>query len=181
MTVMKAILVVCAFLLVASVRLASGFTVGGTTSCTSDSSASLVSKVIERTTTSTSTSRPSTLLRLFDSEQEQSGIVGDGGDDVTFDSSELYKSLNKRKRAIKSGVGKRYKVCTKRGFLNVHADPRSGPFATDNITGKLEDGQIVTSVGEPFGTWVQHDNGGWSISQFEGFTWLKPVEEEELD
>jgi len=104
MTVMKAILVVCAFLLVASVRLASGFTVGGTTSCTSDSSASLVSKVIERTTTSTS--RPSTLLRLFDSEQEQSGIVGDGGDDVTFDSSELYKSLNKRKRAIKSGVGK---------------------------------------------------------------------------
>jgi len=46
----------------------------------------------------------------------------------------------------------RYKVCTKRGFLNVHADPRSGPFATDNITGKLEDGQIVTSVGEPFGT-----------------------------
>jgi hypothetical protein len=76
---------------------------------------------------------------------------------------------------------KRYQVCTQKGFLNVHSDPRSGPFATDNLKNKLEEGDIVTSVGEPFGTWIQHDSGGWSISKFEGFTYLKPVDEEDLD
>ena len=75
----------------------------------------------------------------------------------------------------------RYQVCTQKGFLNVHSDPRSGPFATDNVTNKLEEGAIVTSVGEPFGTWIHHDSGGWSISKYEGHTWLKPVDEEDLD
>ena len=63
----------------------------------------------------------------------------------------------------------------------MHSDPRSGPFATDNITNKLEENAIVTSVGEPFGTWIQHDSGGWSISKYEGSTWLKPIDEEDLD
>ena len=83
--------------LLASVHLTSGF---GTRSNASASSALAVSKVAERTVIS------STSLHLFDSEQEQSGMVGDGGDDVTFDSSELYKSLNNRKIELEKGVGK---------------------------------------------------------------------------
>lgn len=75
----------------------------------------------------------------------------------------------------------RYVVQTKKGFLNVYKDPKKGPFCTDNIVGKLEEGHIVTSTGEPFGIWIQHDGGGWSVSQFEEFKWLKPLESEELE
>lgn len=120
------------------------------------------------------------VLFLFDNEQQEQ-CIGDSYADAATDCSSIFERLNERKLQLTKGVGKRYVVQTKKGFLNVYKDPKKGPFCTDNIVGKLEEGHIVTSTGEPFGIWIQHDGGGWSVSQFEEFKWLKPLESEELE
>jgi len=88
----------------------------------------------------------------------------------------LFESLRSRRQELAEGIGRKYIARTQRGFLNVHDTYQSGPFATDNIVGQLGEGQIVTSISK-FGDWIEHDAGGWSISRFEGFTWLEPLDE----
>lgn len=95
---------------------------------------------------------------------------------LTEDSASLLTSLKKRQDELKEGIGKRYITRTKIGFLNVHAEP-SDPFDTDNIVHQLEEGDIVTSTGAARGAWIRHDQGGWSISKYGGFTWLEPIDE----
>ena len=94
---------------------------------------------------------------------------------ASSEADDLYASLRARQDEIKAGGGIRYKVQTQRGFLNVHSEPED-PFATHNIVSQLQEGQIVTSVGPPSGTWVQHDAGGWSVREFGGFQWLVPID-----
>eukprot|EP00568_Trieres_chinensis_P011985 CAMPEP_0183295152 /NCGR_PEP_ID=MMETSP0160_2-20130417/3214_1 /TAXON_ID=2839 ORGANISM="Odontella Sinensis, Strain Grunow 1884" /NCGR_SAMPLE_ID=MMETSP0160_2 /ASSEMBLY_ACC=CAM_ASM_000250 /LENGTH=118 /DNA_ID=CAMNT_0025456585 /DNA_START=254 /DNA_END=610 /DNA_ORIENTATION=+ len=114
-------------------------------------------------------------LSLFDDEGEDVA-VGDTAD-IPSDSASLYEALKTRRDQIDQGIGKRYLSCSKKGPLNVHSDPKCGPYATHNIVGKLEQGQIVTSVGAPLGNWIHHDGGGWSLAKFEGHDALLPIEE----
>lgn len=118
------------------------------------------------------------LLHLGDDDQEVifggSGVLDSAN--TTDESSSLMKSLQKRKDELKQGIGKRYVARTQRGFLNVHYEP-TDPNDVDNVVGKLEEGQIVTSTGPTRGFWVPHDAGGWSISKYGGFTWLEPINE----
>ena len=96
--------------------------------------------------------------------------------DCISDSEELYRQLFARQAALDQGVGRRYVVRSKRGFLNVHKEP-SDPFDTHNIVGQLHEGQIVRSTAAPRGAWIRHDGGGWSISKYGGFTWLQALQE----
>lgn len=100
------------------------------------------------------------------------------GDISVLDDASLLKDLHARQDQIQSGIGRRYKARTQRGFLNVHNDT-SSPFSTRNIIGKLAEGQVVTSIGPNEGEWVYHDafGGGWSISNFGGWQWLIPLED----
>ena len=93
----------------------------------------------------------------------------------TNDSS-LYESLRLRRKELADGIGRRYITRTQRGFLNVHDTYEYKPYVIDDIVGRLEEGQIVTSIGNA-GDWIKHDAGGWSISKFRGFTWLEPLDE----
>lgn len=92
------------------------------------------------------------------------------------DDPSLFESLRSRRQELAEGIGRRYIARTQRGFLNVHDTYELGPYAIDNIIGRLEEGQIVTSISK-FGDWIEHDAGGWSISKFGGFTWLEPLDE----
>ena len=85
----------------------------------------------------------------------------------------LENDFRARLLELQRGIGKRYKVRTQKGFLNVHSDALS-PFSIENIVGKLSEGDIVTSIGPDRGDWVHHDGcgGGWSISKFGGWQWL---------
>ena len=87
---------------------------------------------------------------------------------------DLSLSLRQRARAVRRGAGRRYRVATLVGFLNVHSEPGS-PFSTDNIVAQCFDGEIVESI-EEIGDWVCHDNGGWSIREFDGHRFLVPLE-----
>jgi hypothetical protein len=111
-------------------------------------------------------------------DDDQEVIFGSSG---VLDSTEetytsLMESLQKRQVALKQGIGKRYVTRTQLGFLNVHYEP-TNPHDTDNVVGRLEEGQIVTSTGPKRGFWIPHDGGGWSISKYGGFTWLEPIDE----
>lgn len=103
--------------------------------------------------------------------------ASDGLDYVTIsDSSTIYSSLRNRLSNIQRGIGKRYKCHTQIGFLNIHQEP-TDPFDTNNIVGELHEGQVVTSIQPNYGDWICHDGGGWSISSYDGFVWLEPIEE----
>lgn len=94
-----------------------------------------------------------------------------------WETSDIHKQLKGRRMDIHDGIGKRYMVRTREGGpLNVHLEPSSA-FATDNIVNQLTDRQIVTSTGPTRGVWIQHDGGGWSVSNHQGFTWLEPIDE----
>eukprot|EP00566_Odontella_aurita_P028788 CAMPEP_0113529588 /NCGR_PEP_ID=MMETSP0015_2-20120614/2477_1 /TAXON_ID=2838 /ORGANISM="Odontella" /LENGTH=151 /DNA_ID=CAMNT_0000428235 /DNA_START=220 /DNA_END=675 /DNA_ORIENTATION=- /assembly_acc=CAM_ASM_000160 len=89
----------------------------------------------------------------------------------------FYEDLRAREEQIKHGIGRRYRTRTQKGFLNIHSDPKRGPFCLDTIVGQLVEGQVVTSIaGEKYSNWVQHD-AGWSIADFNGVTWLEPIED----
>lgn len=116
-----------------------------------------------------SSSRPSDAEKKYDRAKAEASIPNDD-DDIN-----IFKSLEKRKKELTEGIGKRYVTRTQRGFLNVHSEP-TDPFDTSNIVGQLVDGDIVVSTTKN-GPWIQHSGGGWSISIYEGFTWLQPIEE----
>lgn len=112
-----------------------------------------------------------------DSEMESVLISTPDFDCIKADeSNDMYKSLQARQKELSEGVGKRYICRTMFGFLNIHKEP-GNPFNTDNIIGRLVDGDVVTSTGPKRGSWVQHA-GGWSISKYEGFTWLEAIDDE---
>lgn len=92
------------------------------------------------------------------------------------DSSSLYRELQDRLDNLEKGIGKRYRCRTQQGFLNIHKEP-TDPFDTSNVIGKLTEGQVVASTGPNRGDWVLHDGGGWSISRFQGFTWLEYIQD----
>jgi hypothetical protein len=113
-----------------------------------------------------------------DNEQRQQSQdfpdrIGEINNEGSLDNATLLKDLQSRQDELKQGIGKRFKVKTQNGFLNVHSDT-SSPFAIENICGKLAEGEIVTSTGPNVGDWVNHDGcgGGWSISKFGGWQWL---------
>ena len=87
----------------------------------------------------------------------------------------LLQQLQQKTKELENGVGKRYIVRTTQGFLNVHSEP-GDPFELDNVVGQLSEGEIVTSVKPNVGDWVCHDSGGWSISLFNDFVWLQPID-----
>jgi hypothetical protein len=89
---------------------------------------------------------------------------------------DIHTALSQRIQSLQEGIGKRYICRTQYGFLNIHTDP-GDPFDTDNIVGRLSEGQIVTSVAPARGPWIRHDAGGWSISVYEGFVWLEAIPE----
>ncbi|CAB9510529.1 expressed unknown protein [Seminavis robusta] len=101
---------------------------------------------------------------------EECTAVSDG------DAGGLLESLRKRKDELDIGIGKRYVCRTQKGFLNVHKEPGE-PFNPYNVVHQLKEGDIVTSTGPPRGGWIRHDNGGWSISKYNGFTWLEELKE----
>lgn len=119
------------------------------------------------------------LLRLVEDDQEvvfgSSGILDSSAAGTTNTDRFLMESLQNRQKEIQQGVGKRYVTRTQKGFLNVHYEP-TDPHDINNVVGKLEEGQIVTSTGPLRGFWVRHE-GGWSISKYGGFTWLEPIDE----
>ena len=82
----------------------------------------------------------------------------------------LFASLQKRRAAVDGGAGKRYRVESLVGFLNVHSDP-GDPWRTDNVVARLPHGAVVMSVAED-GVWVSHDGGGWSIRVYDGHEFL---------
>lgn len=93
--------------------------------------------------------------------------------------ADLYASLKDRIERVEKGIGKRYRVRTQIGFLNVHSTFEQGPHAVHNVVGILEEGQIVRAVAPRIDDWIKHDAGGWSIAEFGGFTWLEPLEDDE--
>lgn len=101
-----------------------------------------------------------------------------GEESVSVDSKSLLESLRERKEALENGIGKRYVCRTQKGFLNVHKEP-GDPFNTMNIVSQIQDGDIVISQGPPrgVGAWIPHDHGGWSVSMYNGFQFLEPLEE----
>lgn len=104
-------------------------------------------------------------------------VMGDSEDcQATPDSSRLHRSLRDRIVDVERGAGRRYRCRTRRGFLNVHEEP-GDPYDTDNIVGRLREGDIVTSTAPHRGPWIRHDGGGWSVSVFGGFTWLEALQE----
>ena len=90
--------------------------------------------------------------------------------------SSLHQALATRVAALEKGIGKRYVCRTQLGFLNVHDEP-GDPYNTENIVGRLVDGQIVASTAPPQGAWIRHDGGGWSVSVYGGFVWLEELTE----
>ena len=101
-----------------------------------------------------------------------------GEESVSVDSKSLFESLRERKEALDNGIGKRYVCRTQKGFLNVHKEP-GDPFNTSNIVRQIKDGDIVTSQGPPrgVGAWIPHDQGGWSVTMYNGFKFLEPLDE----
>lgn len=73
----------------------------------------------------------------------------------------------------------RYRVHTKRGFLNIHSEP-GDPFRMDNVIGRWLEGDVIDVIGETvetqFGPWVQTSKG-WSIQVHERFHFLRPVDD----
>ena len=123
----------------------------------------------QRATSDDSSSIPS---KDSDSSPESSNV------DKVVDkegSAVLYEELKHRQVQLDKGIGKRYKTRTQKGFLNIHSDPHSGPYNLDNVIGQLQEGQIVKSIEPSVDDWIHHDAGGWSISNFEGFTFLEPL------
>lgn len=120
------------------------------------------------------------VLFLLEGNNDDDFVFGNSGGliqtEETTDDTSWMESLKKRQRALKQGIGKRYVTRTKLGFLNIHYEP-TDPHDTNNIVGRLAEGQIVTSTGPTRGFWVPHDGGGWSISKYGGFTWLEPIDE----
>ena len=53
-------------------------------------------------------------------------------DNPRFASAHIYAALRSRLQDISAGAGRRFRVHTQRGFLNVHASPKD-PFLTDNL------------------------------------------------
>jgi hypothetical protein len=105
-------------------------------------------------------------------------LVGDAAAAVTEEQQDLLASLRSRQQELEKGIGRRYRVRTQLGFLNVHSSYKDGPWATHNIVSQLGEGDIVTSTGSQIGDWIPHDGGGWSIAVFGGFTWLQPLEDQ---
>ena len=123
---------------------------------------------------------PSSSLFLVDDDQADV-LFGSSTLDATASTSAtedslLFESLKERQKSLKHGIGKRYVARTQKGFLNVHYEP-SDPFDTENIVSQLSEGEIVTSTGPSRGPWIPHDGGGWSVSKFNGFNWLEPIDE----
>lgn len=123
---------------------------------------------------------PSSSLFLVDDDQADV-LFGSSTLDATASASAtedslLFESLKERQKSLKHGIGKRYVARTQKGFLNVHYEP-SDPFDTENIVSQLSEGEIVTSTGPSRGPWIPHDGGGWSVSKFNGFNWLEPIDE----
>jgi hypothetical protein len=92
------------------------------------------------------------------------------------ESASIFDLLKKRQTELDNGIGKRYICRTQKGFLNVHKEPGE-PFNIYNIVNHLKEGDIVTSTGPPRGGWIRHDSGGWSITVYNGFTWLEELKE----
>lgn len=104
-----------------------------------------------------------------------SGADSDLSNDLPSD-DQISSLLNRKIKELNLGIGKRYITRTQRGFLNVHYEP-SDPYMVENVVNQLSDGQIVTATGPKRGIWIPHDGGGWSVSKYEGFTWLEPIDE----
>lgn len=116
------------------------------------------------------------LLHANEDETNNDGVSGiEFSVEDNVSNSYISKSLKKRQKDLKEGIGKRYMVRTQRGFLNVHSDTRS-VYEIDNVVGRLEEGQIVTSIAPNEGEWIKHNEGGWSIRFYEGFTWLVEID-----
>lgn len=121
------------------------------------------------------------IASVFYDDKDDTGMNNDGIQGAEFSvednvsNSYISKALKKRQKDLQIGIGKRYMVRTQRGFLNVHSDTRS-VYEMDNVVGRLEEGQIVTSIGPDEGEWVKHNEGGWSIRFYEGFTWLVEID-----
>jgi len=90
------------------------------------------------------------------------------------DIESLHAALRKRADEVADGAGRRYRVVTQVGFLNVHSAVDS-PWRTDNVVAQLKDGEVVESLRED-GAWVNHDGGGWSVREWGGHTFLAPIE-----
>lgn len=117
---------------------------------------------------------PLALLEEDDKSEDSSVWLGQ---EEIGTSDSLYDSLSRRQDELRRGIGRRYLVVTQKGFLNVHSSctHADGPFAIDNIVGRLQDGQIVTSVSPPVDEWIEHDQGGWSVGEFMGHRFLVPL------
>eukprot|EP00316_Scyphosphaera_apsteinii_P020695 CAMPEP_0119302974 /NCGR_PEP_ID=MMETSP1333-20130426/4490_1 /TAXON_ID=418940 /ORGANISM="Scyphosphaera apsteinii, Strain RCC1455" /LENGTH=350 /DNA_ID=CAMNT_0007305515 /DNA_START=123 /DNA_END=1172 /DNA_ORIENTATION=+ len=71
--------------------------------------------------------------------------------DARAASSDLLESLQRRIAAVNNGAGRRYRVITLVGFLNVHNEP-GDPWCTNNVVEQLDHGTIVESIRED-GVW----------------------------
>ena len=89
-------------------------------------------------------------------------------------SDSMHAALRKRAEEVNAGAGRRYRVATVVGFLNVHSTNDS-PWRTDNVVHQLRDNQVVESTREE-GAWVCHDGGGWSVREHGGHQFLVPLE-----
>mmetsp|Transcript_26226 Transcript_26226/g.72012 ORF Transcript_26226/g.72012 Transcript_26226/m.72012 type:complete len:220 (-) Transcript_26226:1845-2504(-) len=68
-------------------------------------------------------------------------------------------------------------ILVSNGVVIVISTKPSDPYMVENVVNQLSDGQIVTATGPKRGIWIPHDGGGWSVSKYEGFTWLEPIDE----
>lgn len=103
-------------------------------------------------------------------------IRSEKGEDYVSDDKSIFEALDRRKKDINAGIGRRYITRTQKGFLNVHENYKQGPYCLENIAGQLTEGQIVTSIAK-HKDWLHHDGGGWSIIKYEGFTFLELLDE----
>jgi len=86
-------------------------------------------------------------------------------------------------RVLSGGQTTNDSVHTQVGFLNIHSEP-GDPWRKDNIVGRWLEGDIVEVISDPlkteYGPWLQA-SAGWSIQIYDGFYWLRPVEDQDND
>jgi hypothetical protein len=119
----------------------------------------------------------STIIFTLSVADDETLLGDEEGASSVSEQGDMFASLKARQDDLEQGIGKRFRVRTQRGFLNVHSTYEDGPYANDNVVNQLEEGQIVTSVSPRVDDWVHHDAGGWSIAMFGGFRWLEPLDE----
>ena len=91
----------------------------------------------------------------------------------------LNAELQRRVSAVERGAGRLFRVRAGAvGYVHVHSSP-SSPYLRDNVVARLEDGDVVLSMGSAEGAWLliqlpEGTGSGWCVRELGGVQRLLP-------